>query len=301
VSESEVTCPICEANESWPIAGKLERDTAAWRSEASATRPYSWLLCKTCGNGYPSEPPLPAVLDCYWQANRRVEGGAETEETAWQRRIGFGRVGADRSFSVFAPLHRGAPGRFLDIACGLGETVLKFRDNGWQAEGIDLDASTKRFHDRLGLQTRIGAFETETFTGRYHIIHIAHAIYFITKPMAFLYRVRAQLESNGIFGVVISDFLAAHAQSEPTCAFTFYPCAESLRCALSLAGLNPVLTRTIGGSIYIAARPGEVTLPKIETQRIHWRYQTKRLRFAAIGRPYLAARSLAKRVLSLVR
>jgi hypothetical protein len=295
-----VACPICEANESWPISGKLEPYVAAWRSEAGVTRPYSWRLCKTCGNGYPSEPPLPVVLDRYWHANRRVEGGAEVEEVAWQRRMGFSRVGADRSFKVFAPLHRGAPGHFLDIACGLGETVRKFRDNGWQAEGIDLDASTKRFHDRLGLQTRIGRFETETFTSRYKIIHIAHAIYFITQPMAFLCRIRGQLESNGIFGVVISDFLAAHAQSEPTYAFTFYPCAESMRYALSLAGLNPILTRTIGGSIYIAARPGAVKLSKLDTQRIHWRYQTKKLRFAAIGRPYLAARSLAKRVLSLV-
>jgi SAM-dependent methyltransferase len=301
VSESEVTCPICEANESWPITGKLEPEIAALRSKAGVTRPYSWQLCKTCGNGYPSEPPLPAVLDRYWQANRRVESSAEVEAAVWQQRVNFSRVGADRSFNFFAPLYRGAPGRFLDIACGLGETVRKFRDNGWQAEGIDLDASTKRFHDRLGLQTRIGRFETETFTGHYQIIHIAHAIYFITDPMTFLCRVRAQLENDGIFGVVISDFLAAHAQSEPTCAFTFYPCAESMRYALSLAGLNPVLTRTIGGSIYIAARPGGAKVPKLNTQRIHWRYQTKKLRFATLGWPYLAARNLGKRVLSLVR
>ena len=301
MKKSEVTCPICEAHESWPIAGKLEPEIAAWRSEAGVTRPYSWQLCKTCGNGYPSEPPLPGVLDRYWQANRRVEGSAEVEAAVWQQRVNFSRVGADRSFNVFAPLHRGAPGHFLDIACGLGETVRKFRDNGWQAEGIDLDVSTKRFHEELGLQTRIGRFETETFTGHYQIIHIAHAIYFITEPMAFLYRVRAQLESNGIFGIVISDFLAAHAQSEPSYALTFYPCAESMRYALSLAGLNPVLTRTIGGSIYIAARPGKVGLPKLDAQRIHRRYQTQKLRFAAIGRPYLAARTLAKRVLSLVR
>jgi len=202
----------------------------------------------------------------------------------------------------FAPLHRGAPGRFLDIACGLGETVRKFRNSGWQAEGVDLDASTKRFHDKHGLQTRIGRFEDETVAGRYQMIHIAHAIYFITKPMAFLHRVRAQLADDGLFGVVISDFLAAHAQSERGYALTFYPCSESMRYALALAGLNPVLTRTIGGSIYIAARPGEVTtMPRLNAKRIHWRYRTKALRFAILGRPYLAVRGLAKRVLSFVR
>ena len=296
-----MNCPICETGESWPIAGKLEPDVAAWREEAGVTRPYSWRLCKRCGNGYPSEPPLPAVLDRFWQVNRRVEGGGVAEEAVWQRRVVMSQVGADRSYKFFAPLHRGAPGRFLDIACGLGETVRKFRDSGWQAEGIDLDASTKRFHDKHSLQIKVGRFEDEPVAGRYQMIHISHAIYFITSPMAFLHRVRAQLADDGLFGVVISDFLAAHARGGPGYAHTFYPCGESMCCALTLAGLEPFLMQTIGGDIYIAARVGEVRLHRVNTEWIHWRYRTKNLRFAMIGRPYLALRGLAKRLLSWVK
>jgi SAM-dependent methyltransferase len=301
MKESEVICPICEANESWPIAGKLEPDVAAWRSEAGVTRPYSWQLCKTCGNGYPSEPPLPAVLDRYWQANRRLEGSAEVEAAVWQRRVSFSRVGADRSFKVFASLHRGAPGRFLDIACGLGETVRKFRDAGWQAKGIDRDVSTKPFHEKHQLRTKIGRFEDEPVADRYQMIHIAHAIYFISEPMAFLRRVQAELANDGLFGIVISDFLAAHAEGQPGYAHTFYPCAESMRYALALAGLEPFFSRRIGGDIYIAARPKQTTLPTINTQQIYRRYRTKDLRFALVGRPYLTARRLGKLFLKLVR
>jgi SAM-dependent methyltransferase len=270
---------------------------ARWRAEAGVTGPYLWFLCKQCGNGYPSEPPLPAVLDRYWQIDRRVEGGSEIEEAVWQRRLTASAVGADRSYKVFAPLFRDRPGRFLDIACGLGETVRKFRDNGWQAEGIDLDASTKRFHEKHGLQTTIGRFEDAPVTNRYHMIHISHAIYFITEPMAFLRRVRAQLVDDGLFAVVISDFLAAHARTGPNYAHSFYPCGGSLRYALALAGLQPVLTRTTGGDIYVAAQPGTAPPPQINTERIYWKYRTKNLRFATIGRPYLAARRLAKRIL----
>ena len=293
-----MNCPICEASENWPIAGTLEPDVAGWRAQAGATRPYSWRLCKQCGNGYPSEPPLPAVLHRYWQLDRRVEGSEEIVEAVWQRRVEMSRAGADRSYKVFALLHRDPPGRFLDVACGLGETVRKFRDNGWQAEGIDLDASTRRFHERHGLQTTIGRFEDAPVTNRYHMIHISHAIYFITEPMVFLRRARAQLVDDGVFAVVISDFLAAHAKAGPNYAHTFYPCAESMRYALTLAGLKPVLTRTLGGDIYIAAQPGTVPLPRINTERIYRKYRTKNLRFATIGRPYLAARRFAKRLLS---
>ena len=38
--------------------------------------------------------------------------------------------------------------RFLDIGCGLGETVRIFADNGWDAEGVDADPSTAPFPPR---------------------------------------------------------------------------------------------------------------------------------------------------------
>ena len=289
-----MNCPICESSAGWPIAATLEPAIAAWRAEAGDTRPYSWRLCKQCGNGYPSTPPLAEVLNRHWQADRRVEDGEKAAQAVWQRRLAMGRAGADLAYKVFAPLHRGSPGRFLDIACGLGETVRKFRDCGWDAEGIDLDASTKPFHDKQELRVRIGRFEDEPLASRYQLIQISHAIYFITEPMAFLRRVRTQLTEDGLFAVVISDFLAAHAQSGPSYANTFYPCGPSMGYALALAGLAPILTRTIGGDIYIAARPAAVETPRINTQRIYWRYRTKNLRFAVLGRPYLAARQLAK-------
>lgn len=292
-----MVCPVCESSDNWPIAGVLEPDIAAWRTEAGAKQEYSWQLCKTCGNGYPSERPLPAVLNRYWQANRRVDDTKESEDAAWRRRIAMSQVGAARSYKFFAPIHRGPPGRFLDIACGLGETVRKFRDHGWQAEGIELDASTKRFHEKHGLQTTIGRFEDTPFTNQYQMIHIAHAIYFITEPMAFLRRIRAQLAPDGLFGVIISDFLAAHAQAQPGYGHTFYPCGASMRYALALAGLETILTRSFGGDIYLAARPAEVRVPKINTELIYWKYRTKLLRFATMGRPYLAARRLAKQLL----
>ena len=95
--------------------------------------------------------------------------------------------------------------------------------------GIDVDAATKPFHEKLGIQTRIGRFEDDTTPGQFDVIQIAHAIYFITDPMGFLARVRAKLVPGGAFLVIISDFLASTDNGKPSYAHTFYPCAASMQ------------------------------------------------------------------------
>lgn len=293
-----MNCPICQTDDYWPLQSAQEPIVDALRKEAGETTPHDWRLCKTCGNAYPIEQPKEAILDRYWQINRRIDIKPEAEAAVWRRRIIMSRVGAERSYRAFAPLHGGEPGRFLDVACGLGETVAMFRDHGWQAEGIDLDGNTKRFHAERGIVVRIGHLEDEPPGKLFDLIHIAHAIYFMHQPMAFLHRVRAQLAEGGLFGVVISDFLATSAEGQmPSYVHTFFPCRESIRYALALAGFQPIFTRRIGGSIYIAARVGKVGPPRINTSRIHRRYQTSKLRYAVFGRPYVAARQLAKQVL----
>jgi SAM-dependent methyltransferase len=294
-----LNCPICRADEYWPLQPAEEPTVDALRNEAGETGPHDWRLCKICGNAYPIEQPKEAILDRYWQLNRRIDIRPEAEAAVWRQRVVMSRVGAERSYRTFAPLHRGAPGRLLDIACGLGETVALFRDHGWRAEGIDLDGNTKRFHAERGIVVRIGQLEDKAPDKLFDFIHIAHAIYFMRQPMAFMRRVRAQLAEGGLFGVVISDFLATSAQGQiPSYVHTFFPCRESMCYALALAGFEPILARRIGGSIYIAARADNVDPPRIDTNRIHRRYQTSKLRYAVFGRPYVAARQFAKRLLT---
>ena len=294
-----IACSICGGAHGWQIPHNTDPAIEVWRAEAGDSAPYYWTLCAGCANAYPSVPPNPKVLAKYWDENRRVnELDGSDGEAIWQRRLAMARVGASRSYQVFAPLHEGPPGKILDIACGLGETVDAFGRQGWHAEGVDVDAHTKPFHERLGVSTRIGRIEDEAAQSIFDIVHIAHAIYFITDPMKFLERARQQLAPGGLFCVVISDFLAATDPSLPGYAHTFYPCAASMRFALARAGLEPVLTRTWGGSIYIAARAAEPRTIPINSRVIYAMYQTKPLRHAVIGRPNLALRRIAKRALA---
>src|SRR5262249_28440580 len=197
-----------------------------------------WRLCCRCANAYPSRPPKADVLDHIWRSSRDVSGAANAG-AVWADRVRASRLWASRSYSMLAPSRVGSPGRFLDIACGLGDTVKLFQDHGWKAFGIDVDASTRSFHERLGIETSIGRIEDIGIDGKFDIIHIAHAIYFVSDVMSFLRTIRAHLAPGGIFAVWISDFLAATDPAYPSYVNTFYPTKSSMRYALELAAFIP--------------------------------------------------------------
>jgi len=176
--------------------------------------------------------------------------------------------------------------------------VRVFADNGWDAEGIDADPSTARFHGELGIRARIGQFEQVEAASSYDFIHIAHAIYFITDPMAFIRGVRARLTPGGVFCIVLADLMANTDSGLPAYSHTFFPTGASMRYALALAGFEVVLSRSMSGSIYIAARPASAPrLPAVRPASTLLLCRTKALRHALLGRPYLALRQFAKRVL----
>lgn len=273
-----------------------------WRADRGDTREYGWFLCKECGNGYPSFQPSQELLSFFWNRDRQdeLEQGAD-EQGIWNVRREAARKNAARVFKMFASEYTAAPGRFLDIACGLGETIKFFSDRGWDAQGIDVDPALKRFHDEIGIRSQIGPIETVHIDGKFDIINISHAIYFITNPEAFLKRLASNLQSDGLLCIVISNFLASEGAGLSGYAHSFFPTGGSMTYALERAGYQTVFCRVKSGSIYIAARRGEGAKPLVYPRLIHLAYQTRLLRYALIGAPKLWLHAAAKRMLSLAR
>jgi SAM-dependent methyltransferase len=293
-----LACPICGYGASWPMPYRRDTSFDAWRVKAGDTAPYDWRLCRRCGNAYPSFQPGIEVLRHIWEENRVIPSSdMRTPEEVWAARHAAARKCAERSFALFAARSARSPGRFLDIGCGPGDTVRHFADHGWDAEGIDADPNMAPVHRRLGIRSQIGQFETMQTAGGYDIIHIAHAIYFITEPMRFLGAVRERLAPGGVFGIVLADFMATFDPGLPSYPHSFFPTAASMRYALALAGFETVSSRVWAGSVYLAARPAQVPLPTVHLALIRLGYFTKPARYALLGRPYLALRRAAKSVL----
>lgn len=270
-----------------------------WRLEHGDARPYAWSLCKQCGNGYPAFQPSSDLLSFFWNRDRQDEFDSDAQsEAAWAGRKVASRRNAARTFGTFSPLHIGAPGRFIDIACGMGETVKYFSDRGWDSCGIDADPALKRFHERIGIRSEIAQIEAAKIDGKFDIIHISHAIYFITNPGEFLKRLQSSLKPEGLLCIVVSNFLAPEDPSLPGYAHSFLPTSGSMRYALARAGYEIVLSRKKSGSIYISARRGEGRLRQVYPRLIRLGYRTKALRYSLIGRPKLFLHRIAKMVLS---
>jgi SAM-dependent methyltransferase len=291
-----MNCPICDGSKYWPISFSVSPKIELWRREEGDEAAYEWRLCRGCANAYPSHQPYLRVLQRIWLEHKSTPGATVAElQRTWACRRGAGSTIAVRAFKIFAPLAGTGGGRFLDIACGFGETVKTFAEHGWHAEGIDADSSIACVHQEMGIHVRHGQIEEMDVGAGYQIIHIAHAIYFITEPMRFLGEVRNRLAAEGLFCVVLSDFFAHHDPSLPSYGHTFFPTAESMRYALALAGFETIVCKRLSGSIYIAARPAAaIKAPSVSPAWTRFLFRTKALRYALVGCPYLALRRTAK-------
>ena len=296
-----MACPLCGGTASWPLSSTIDPKVERWRAEHGDARPYAWRLCRQCGNGYPAFQPELPLLASLWRRDQQ-DGVADPAKDAatWRLRRAISRKGAERSYRMFAGLHKGPPGRFLDIACGLGETVRIFADHGWDAQGIDADASLRRSHQEIGVRCDIGQIETAPISGRFDIIQIAHAIYFITDPRSFLQMLADRLTENGLLCIVLADFMAADDRNLPGYVHSFFPTAQSMRYLLSLAGFQTCLCHGLSGSVYIAARRGPGPLPSVHARLIRLGYQSRALRYALFGRPKLWLHRTAKSLLAFV-
>jgi len=237
------------------------------------------------------------LLAFYWNRDRQ-DSAAGGNSDVWDVRRQAARKLAKRSFDSFGALNVGRVGRFLDVACGLGETVKYFSDRGWDAVGIDADPTLRRFHQILGIRSEIAQIENVALEGTFDLIQISHAIYFITNPRKVLEILRSRLSRGGLLCIVLADFMASDDRGHPGYAHSFYPTASSMRYLLALAGFETIQCRTISGSIYIAARANSnITLPLISPRWTWLGYRTKDLRYAIFGYPHLMLRRLAKAVL----
>lgn len=295
-------CPICNGTGRWPFRHnrdiKVEGDISAF----SAGLEYRWWLCQTCGNGYPTFVPDLNALAQVWQSNRDLsDADRAREEEVWRYRKSISEKGASRSYEFLAPLYSKPPGRFIDIGCGLGETVKLFADHGWDALGVDADPNMRRFHEAIHIKSRIGQVETVALEGSFDIIHTAHAIYFVTDVRSFIAGLRERLADDGFLCIILADFLSFDDPGLPGYSHSFYPTFSSMRYLLALEGFQVIACKKQFGSIFMAARKTSGSLPAVHPSLIRLGHESKPLRYALFGRPWNAFKSRVKRLLSIAR
>lgn len=298
-----IPCPFCGKSGFRAVPFKDPEGHKTIRRETG----YHWRCCTRCGNAFPSPAPNLHELQAYWNSIRVALPETSDHEAIWHDRYRAAELWANRTWAFMKPFLRSGTGRFLDVACGLGATVKLFQNQGWHAEGIDADPNTRAFHERLGIRTTIGQVEQLEFGNRFDFISIAHAIYFVTEPMAFIRRVPSLLLPEGLFLVVLSDVLSSHSDSKPAYVHTWYPTVESLVFVLEQEGFTVLRRSRITGSTLILATPSAAgvsknsKMPVGKPLRTYLAHRSHGFRYFVLGRPRQFVATLAKHILRKTR
>jgi 2-polyprenyl-3-methyl-5-hydroxy-6-metoxy-1,4-benzoquinol methylase len=229
-------CPVCRSHETGVLAGPQTR----WR----------YRRCDGCGHLWLDPMPTAAELERYYNSAYSVP----LERYA-------GRVAVEQPV-VRAVVERAAPpGRtMLEVGCSYGLMLQRFAADGWDVEGVELDArSAAHARDVLGLQVYQGRLEdTPAVTSREHaVIAMYHVLEHIDDPRAFLELIASTCMPGGLLVLKTPNAASVPARllggwwewtAAPEHVHVFTP--ESLTLLLRQTGWAPLDTRTRRGDAH---------------------------------------------------
>lgn len=92
------------------------------------------------------------------------------------------------------------PGRLLEIGCGSGERLARFKELGWRAEGQDIDPkAVAHARERFGLEVHCGDVRALALPGDvFDAIVMNHVIEHMLDPVAVLKECHRLLKRDGV-------------------------------------------------------------------------------------------------------
>ena len=91
------------------------------------------------------------------------------------------------------------PGRrLLDIGCGAGKALIRFRELGWEAEGIDIDHKAVKTAQAKGLNVQLGQVSEQKYLEKYFdVVIMDHVIEHVLEPVRLLEECYRVLKNGG--------------------------------------------------------------------------------------------------------
>lgn len=179
-------CPICRTD------AKQEKLCEATLGGDAV---FDLVECSVCGVRYLSPPPTPEQLERFYRP--------QYYGTDWYKQQGWGTAFAKTA------LRRHAPGRFLDVGCGLGYFMdgIRRHSPGWEFHGVELTRHAVEYARReLELDVRQGLLEDARFPDSYFdYIQIRNVLEHVADPMALLRECRRVLKETGTLHLFVPN------------------------------------------------------------------------------------------------
>ena len=250
----------------------------------SAVGDHDLRQCTDCGFAFLLGPPGPL--------HDRPPGGGNDLPPA--RRDWLVRIRLKPVLETISRWHRGAPGRVLDVGCGLGDLIRLLDHEGWESRGCDPAEDARRscpaeFGDRFRPGDVTDADFPESF---FDVVVLNFSLEHIHRPGDTMRAVGRLLVPGGVAVIRVPNFDAA-LQGRSGARFqlrlphhcSFFS-ASSLRWLLNDCGLEPLETTTPfslqEGMSAVCER-----FPLLDPER--WMYSSSRY----VGLPRAAALAVA--------
>lgn len=156
--------------------------------------PFRVDQCTSCGVGFVNPAPDDTLLSAHYPDTYYAT--EDPSSPAVQQHLRWKRYDVRRLLPHVGGL---APGRWLDVGCGIGGALVAARDAGFEVEGIEMSESAAAFGARsFDLDIRAGTLEDfsipdETFS----VVSLFHVLEHLRDPSGTLERIERTLRPGG--------------------------------------------------------------------------------------------------------
>jgi 2-polyprenyl-3-methyl-5-hydroxy-6-metoxy-1,4-benzoquinol methylase len=202
-------CALCGCESSRPLVTGYDRIQAR-------AADYAYVQCDTCAVVRLSPLPSPdEIAELYPDRYQPHVGAARYDDRKLINRMAirylYGVDSGSRS-ALMRALFRAISGRVmpaireplggnrvLDVGCGSGSLLARYRALGWTVRGIEMDSRACDVCRERGIEVHHGtAFDAPFGNGEFDLIILHHVIEHVLDPVALLRRVGELLEPAGV-------------------------------------------------------------------------------------------------------
>lgn len=187
-------CNLCGRKDSRIV----QKEITYWEYEGK----FTIVQCLNCDLVFTSPRPKLSEMEKYYESEmyfgRDVKKNDDIED---------GEYREDHYGPMYKIAFRKKKGKVLDIGAGTGLLLSKFKDEGWEVDGVELTGNAVKYAKRkYGIKLKQGDFLKKRIKEKYDVIILNGALEHLHKPLETLTQARNNLKKRGCILISIPNY-----------------------------------------------------------------------------------------------